>query len=137
MGGRLVDSNGTARWLASITFGQLLTWDIPCGLGLVPSMSGDFVMLGHHIVMAFVAYCGMFHIPSYYYLFFFGFCEISSIPLAVVDFFHPKHFQSLAESSSFLSVVNEISRYSFAALFLMVRALYFPYVVVFMLMPDI
>jgi|TARA_B110000003_G_C16507095_1_gene479687 hypothetical protein len=70
-------------------------------------------------------------------LFFFGFCEISSIPLAVVDFFHPKHFEKLTKSSKLLASINEMSRYSFAALFLMMRAIYFPYVVGFMLLPDI
>ena len=65
---RVVDNNGTSRWLAAITFGQLISWDIPCGLGLVPSMSGDMVMLGHHVIMAFVAFCGMFHIPSCKYI---------------------------------------------------------------------
>ena len=78
---RVFDVNSTSRWLASITLGQLLIWDIPCGFGLVKSMKGDMIMLAHHVIMAFVGWIGMFHLSSYYYLFFFGFCELSSIPL--------------------------------------------------------
>ena len=134
---RIFDPNSTARWLGAITLGQLLMWDIPCGFGLVTSMKGDMIMLAHHVIMAYVGYIGMFHLTSYYYLFFFGFCELSSIPLAIVDFFHPKHFEALTKSSAILSKINEISRILFAVLFILMRAMYFPYVYATMLVPDI
>ena len=135
--GRLFDGNPTSRWLAAITFGQMVAWDIPCGFGLVPSMSGDKIMVGHHVIMAFVAWVGMYSLPSYYYLFFFGFCELSSIPLVFVDFFHPKRFAQLAEESALLKTFNEVNRLVFAGLFIAVRACYFPYVYATMLIPDI
>jgi hypothetical protein len=103
-------------------------------------MCGDALMTGHHAVMCFVAWVGMSALPSPYYLFFFGFCELSSIPLAVVDFFHPKHFEALTKKEAglpALATLNELSRYAFAALFVYCRALYFPYVYATMLMPDI
>ena len=134
---RLFELNPKSLWLASITLGQLLCWDIPCGFGLVKSMKGDMIMLAHHVIMACVAWAGMFYLPSFYYLFFFGFCELSSIPLAIVDFFHPKHFAALTEESKLLAGINGIARISFAVLFLLVRAVYFPYVYASMLVPDL
>jgi hypothetical protein len=90
------------------------------------------------MVMALVAYVGVYHLPSAYYLFFFGVVELSSIPLAVVDFFHPqKGLPWLLDDSSLLRTVNEISRVLFALLFLVVRALCFPYVVGLRLLPDV
>lgn len=94
--------------------------------------------LGHHVVMALVAYVGAFHLPSSYCLFFFGLVELSSIPLAVVDFFHPqKGLPQLLEHSAVLRALNDQARVVFALLFLLVRALYFPYVVGGCLLPDV
>ena len=88
--------------------------------------------------MAVVAYVGAVHLPSAYYLFFFGVVELSSIPLAIVDFFHPqKGLPQLLEKSTFLKTLNEMSRIVFAVLFMIVRAVYFPYVVIILLLPDV
>ena len=57
--------------------------------------------------------------------------------LAIVDFFHPKHFAALTEESKLLAGINGIARISFAVLFLLVRAVYFPYVYASMLVPDL
>ena len=70
---RLFELNPKSQWLASITLGQLLCWDIPCGFGLVKSMKGDMIMLAHHVIMACVAWAEYFIclvLPS-----FSGFCE--------------------------------------------------------------
>ena len=87
---RLFELESKSLWLASITLGQLLCWDIPCGFGLVKSMKGDMIMLVHHVIMACVAWAGMFYLPSFYYLFFFGFCELSSIPAGYCRLFPPE-----------------------------------------------
>lgn len=88
--------------------------------------------------MALVAYVGAFHLPSAYCLFFFGLVELSSIPLSVVDFFHPqKGLPQLLEHSALLRALNDQARVLFALLFLLVRALYFPYVVAGCLLPDV
>ena len=63
------------------------------------------------MVMAAVAYVGVFHLPSAYYLFFFGVVELSSVPLAVVDLFHPhKGLPQLLEASAPLRLLNEAAR---------------------------
>eukprot|EP00948_MAST-09A_sp_MAST-9A-sp1_P001224 g1224.t1 len=134
---RLFTPDPTARYLASMSFGMLLAWDIPCSLGLVKSMTDDKLMLGHHIVMCFVAYVGMTSFPSYYFLFFLGLTEISSIPLVIMNIFHPNRFKELLDHSKFLSIVNEIVRVLFAIMFLITRALYFPYVFVGSTLPDL
>jgi len=57
--------------------------------------------------------------------------------IAVVDFFHPKHFEALTKNNTILSKINEVARILFAILFILMRALYFPYVYATMLVPDI
>ena len=42
--------------------------------------------------------------------FFAGVIELSSVPLVAVDFFHPKHFQQLAEASPALGALNAAAR---------------------------
>lgn len=61
----------------------------------------------------------------YYTAFFFGVTEVSSVPLAVVDFF--RMHKSLAEK---YSTVNEMVRVAFAVLFLLIRCIYWPFVCV-------
>eukprot|EP00964_Phaeocystis_antarctica_P003993 scaffold2134_cov65-Phaeocystis_antarctica.AAC.1 len=43
-----------------------------------------------------------------------GVIEISSVPLAVVDVFHPKHFAELADASPTLGALNGACRMLFA-----------------------
>ncbi len=133
---RIFEPDSTSRWLSAIAFGELVLWDIPCGTILVPSLR-DPLMFGHHVAMAWVAYIGFAHLPSHYYLFFMGVTELSSIPLAIVDIFHPNKMAALTQSSKGLAALNEVARISFVLLFLSVRALYFPYVVLVKMTPDI
>lgn len=133
---RVYQTSSVARWLAGLVLGELVLWDIPCGF-LCPSLQ-DTTMLIHHFLMAFVAWAGVYKFPCCYYLFFFGFVELSSIPLAIVDIFHPKNgLNDLLTIYPPLASLNEIAKVSFALLFMLVRALYFPYVVGTMLLPDI
>merc|ERR1711998_250972 len=71
----------------------------------------------------------------YYVPFFGGVIEISSIPLQIVDIYHPKHFKEWAETP-FGSRMNAIARPSFIVLFLFTRTLYFPYVTLVQVLPD-
>jgi len=128
--------NGVSRWLAAVALGELVIWDIPTGTVLVPELR-DALMLGHHVLMALVAYIGAVLLPSEYYLFYFGVVECSSIPLAIVDVFHPKKLEELTKRSRVLATLNELARISFVLLFMIVRAGLFPYVTVARLAPDI
>merc|ERR1740136_601128 len=76
---------------------------------------------------------------------FFGAIELSSIPLQIVDLFHPNkspHWNEYVNRSpstffpKLCSTSNDISRILFAVLFLLVRGLYFPFVVVRIAIPD-
>jgi len=56
----------------------------------------------------------------------------------VVDTFHPaKGLNEFVTKSSALAALNEASRVAFAVLFFAMRNVYFPYVVVALLLPDI
>jgi len=138
--------------LAQIVMGALLCWDIPSSIvgGSGPT---DLMMHIHHLGMVLVTSCVLFgNVGTHVAPIFLGVIELSSIPLQIVDLFHPKkspHWNeyvnttmSSSSSSSALffqkvcSTVNEISRILFAILFLLVRGMYFPYIVVKIAIPD-
>mmetsp|Transcript_13172 Transcript_13172/g.21512 ORF Transcript_13172/g.21512 Transcript_13172/m.21512 type:complete len:192 (-) Transcript_13172:197-772(-) len=65
---------------------------------------------------------------QYYSIFFFGVSEVSSVFLTFVEFF--KEFPRLRNPAinPYLTQVNEISRIMFAALFISIRVVYWPYI---------
>ena len=69
---------------------------------------------------------------NYYAAFFFGFTEISSMPLAFVDLF--RQLPKLADANPAL---NELLRTTFAVSFLIIRVFYFPYVMLSKWWPDL
>mgnify|MGYP006141513543 CR=1 FL=1 len=133
--------------IAQIAMGALLCWDIPMSL---TGSAGpiDTMMHLHHFGMVVVTACVLGGaVGTHVAPIFLGAIELSSIPLQVVDFFHPKknfHWYKYASSSTASSPffqkacsnANEVSRILFAVLFLAVRALYFPYVAVTIAIPD-
>ena len=74
---------------------------------------------------------------QHYAPFFVGVIEISSVPLVLVDLFHPKHFADVAASHPSLSAINETMRLVFALSFLVLRTVYFPVVVFTQAIPDL
>lgn len=82
----------------------------------------DPAMIGHHLVTGSLAYFGLAPYLHYYGLFFFGVAELTNVPLTIVDVF--KYFPDLAKK---LSILNEISRISFAASFIILRLIVWPY----------
>ena len=132
---RLVRQNVEGERLAQYAIAFLLFWDIPTSFFV--SCLRETPMVSHHIGMFFVAYHSVVE-WSYYALFFFGACEVSGIPLAIVDLFHPKHVEwgKYADASPLVSVLNNAARGSFVLLFMIVRAFYFPYVVFVEAWPD-
>ncbi|KAL3772454.1 hypothetical protein ACHAW5_007309 [Stephanodiscus triporus] len=133
--------------------GAMLMWDIPISI-LSPPMRDPF-MLAHHVGMFLAAYtmsggfCEGGRMIGYYYApFYFGVIELSSVPLTYVNVFHPKvvhyHEWTRAEQSNermaslqrFVKKMNEMARLSFAASFLALRGLYFPYVSFRLCLPD-
>lgn len=142
--------------IAQYAMGALLLWDIPLGL-CHESGRNDVVMHVHHLGMVVVTSCvlglvGPSSVSSdgivgtHVAPIFLGAIELSSIPLQIVDLFHPKkspHWNKFANDGSstssfskFCATINETSRIFFAILFLLVRGLYFPYVVATIAAPD-
>mmetsp|Transcript_22046 Transcript_22046/g.32575 ORF Transcript_22046/g.32575 Transcript_22046/m.32575 type:complete len:266 (-) Transcript_22046:215-1012(-) len=125
--------NAGGIYISQFCVGSMLVWDIP--VGLVSDGMGDMIMHVHHIgffLMASVT-MGYFsngeHLGSAYAPFFFGIIELSSIPLQIVDLFHPKQKPWHAYMNQYptLQSLNEICRVLFALLFVLTRMLAFPY----------
>jgi TLC domain len=149
--------------LSEFVFGMMVFWDIPTGL--CTKALREAPMVFHHFAMAAVAALalGAFSpdgqpIVGYYAPFFFGVIEWSSLPLIIVDIFHPKHkawhaylTQSNKPSTTtttttppppppppeWLHTVNAVARMVFAVLFLLLRTVWFPYVSVFGVLADV
>lgn len=91
--------------------------------------------IAHHSSTLLTAYCaattgGPFF--GYYAAFFFGFTELSSVPLAFVDLF--RQIPTLAKQ---YPAVNELSRTTFAVSFLIIRVVWFPIVMISRWWPDL
>jgi len=144
--------------IAQYAFGALLCWDIPLSL-IGGSGPTDLMMHLHHAGMLLVTGCVLGFVGTnsssdgtssgivgtHVAPIFFGAIELSSIPLQIVDLFHPNkspHWNEYVNRSpstffpKLCSTSNEISRILFAVLFLLVRGLYFPFVVVRIAIPD-
>ncbi|CAB9525360.1 expressed unknown protein [Seminavis robusta] len=137
----------TSKWdggtfMARLVLGTLL-YDIPVG-ALTGSV--DVMMHMHHFGMFTVASIAMGiwtqpHAPLYtrYCPFFFGVVELSSIPLTIVDIFHPKkqpEWFQFAQNHPIILQINEIARISFAILYILLRMVYFPRVITRQVVPE-
>ena len=83
----------------------------------------DPAMIGHHIATGSLAYFGLHPYVHYYGLFFFGFAELTNIPLTIVDIF--KYFPDLKAK---FPALNDLCRVAFAVSFILLRLLLWPYV---------
>lgn len=86
----LTTLNEDGLFLSRLAMGLMMLWDLP--VGFVSDGMGDPIMIVHHICFFVVSAItlGYFspdgsYIGSAYSPFFFGFVELSSIPLAIVD----------------------------------------------------
>jgi hypothetical protein len=131
---------------SEFVLGMMFFWDIPTGL-CTPALR-EIPMILHHIGMFLTAAISMgllshgIPILGYYAPFYFGLIEISSIPLIIVDIYHPKHkawnmYLNSQERSGWVMKLNDIARPLFALLFLLVRMIAFPYVSVMGVLRDV
>ena len=122
---------------SEFVLGMMFFWDIPTGL-CTPALR-EVPMILHHIGMFMTAAISMgilsngVPIFAYYAPFYFGIVEISSIPLIIVDIFHPKHkawnmYLNSNERSGWIMKLNDTARPLFALLFILVRMVAFPYI---------
>lgn len=139
--------------MAERSMSALWIWDIPVSM-LTPDMSNamDPIMHAHHLGMLLVTFIVLgwltFGESTVEYPnpvgatlapIFFGQVELSSIPLQVVDLFHPKKSPAWYQymlSRPWLVSMNDAFRQLFALLFLVVRGIYFPYIVCTKVIPD-
>ena len=134
------------KHLSEFMFAMMVFWDVPVAL-LTPALRQSSMIL-HHIGMITLAAfsMGIFSngvtLFGYYIPFYFGFIEISSLPLTVVDLFHPRHkawnaYLTSEERPQWLMTVNKRCRLIFAILFMLIRTLAFPYVSVMGVSADV
>jgi TLC domain len=131
---------------SEFVLGMMFFWDIPTGLCTPPLR--ELPMVLHHIGMFATAAIAMgilsdgVPILGYYAPFYFGLIEISSLPLIVVDIFHPKHkawnqYLTSNERPWWIMKINELSRLIFAFSFLLLRTIAFPYVSIAGVLADV
>jgi len=134
--GRIRGATAQHDFLFQVATGMLLFWDIPTGFVVKSLFTG--ASMGHHVVMCLSCISGLRGQLMYHYAgFFLGLCELSSIPLQIVEIFRPEHFPELTRDNPSLHQLNEILRPLFAVLFMLTRAIYFPYVMLSQAIPDI
>jgi len=144
--GRWHDEDAAGVLLAQIIIGMQLAWDIPTLL-FVPSLWSPLISWPerkrqrsgvHHVGMTAVALVSLLSTFGQYHLpFFTGVVELSSIPLAVVDIFHPSKFGAYAERSVCLGALNLACRLCFVLSFVLIRNVMFPAIVAFQGVPDL
>ena len=134
---RILDVEPIGHHFSQIVFAMLIFWDIPTGL-LVKSLR-EPVMVAHHVGMCCLAVFGLLGLWTYNALFFFGVIELSGVPLAFIDIFHPaKHapWCKWLETQPTLSKVNDLGRVLFLLAYFYVRVVLFSYVILTQVVPD-
>jgi len=133
---RILGEDAMGLHLAQLQLAILLFWDIPTGF--VVKALRDPVMLCHHVGFALTALAVTQTCNTYYGLCFFGVVEVSSIPLCFADVFHPrqKEYSAWLEGAPITRALNDAVRAVFVLSYMLVRALYFPYVVWGCYVPD-
>jgi hypothetical protein len=131
---------------SEFVLGMMFFWDIPTGL-CTPALR-DIPMILHHVGMFMTAAISMgimsngTPIFGYYAPFYFGMIEISSLPLIIVDIYHPKHkawhaYLTSSDRSGWVMKLNDMARPLFALLFMLIRMIAFPYVSVMGVLRDV
>lgn len=109
--------SGSQRYL-SIVMLAYQSWNIWMAWRLKDYRS--VVTIGHHLVVAILAYFTLFPFLSYYALFFFGLPELSTIPLWIVD-----SLRDLQLKDDFPNLFK-YSKMVFGASFLLIRCICWP-----------
>jgi len=129
--------NKVSQTLCEFAAAQILFWELPV---MLLSKRKEPVMLLHHIFTFAMAIIGMDGEGTprcgYYGVFLYGVIEISSVPLNLVTVFKPGNLHELIEISPFCATLNSIARVSFALLFLWLRCLLFPRMILLQILPD-
>jgi hypothetical protein len=131
---RMTDVDIDGQFCARVMY-AFQVWDlIVCTA--VKSLCVPLMLLHHVTVIAVTGLLVHYQKYMYYSCFFFGFIETSSVPLVIVDMFHPNHFGDLGKPDAEFGQLNEVSRIVFAVLYLLIRFFYWPFVM-FNLLSDL
>jgi len=135
----LLGTDDAARWLAAVTMGLLLVWDLPVSYcGVVPQLR-QADMLVHHVGMATVAGLGATSWPMPYLYFYLGVAELSSVPLLIyrqLDLWMTTTTNN-NYSSPWLDRARETAKVLTAVAFTAVRVVAFTTVTVTRFLPDV
>jgi len=74
--------DGTIRFLGAVLFGELLIWDLPSAI-FVPRLRRPDMLLHHAALAAGPAFIAMAHLPVFYYSWFIGLSELSTLPFCL------------------------------------------------------
>ena len=86
----MLQADGTVRFLGAVLFGELLLWDLPCAIWIKKLRRPDLLI--HHIGLAIgPALVASRFLPVFYYAWYIGVSETSSVFLAGNDFFAELH----------------------------------------------
>lgn len=123
---RCLEPNAIGGFLGKVTAGTMLLWDLPTA-AVVKSLRDPPVMV-HHFLMAGLALLSLRPLMQYYIVFFFGVIETSSVPLQLVDFFHPRQVEwnAFAKRHKVVDSLNTAVRLTFAGLYVLFRMVLFP-----------
>jgi len=130
--------NGSVRVLGAVLFGQLVLWDLPTAAFIKRLRRPDLIL--HHVGLALVAFIAMRFMPLFYYSWFIGLSEASTLPLAANDLFDELH-RNVEESDANsprlpgLASWRDYCQYAASASFVLVRVLGWAWVV-FLLFRD-
>lgn len=81
---------GTVRFLGALLFGELVMWDLPCAVWIPTLRRPDYLL--HHIGLAIgPALVAMRFMPLFYYAWYIGLSEASSVFLALNEIFANLH----------------------------------------------
>ena len=132
---RLIKTDASARWMGATVVGAMGLWDVPTTVRVKELRKPDVII--HHCMMTLVALVGALQLPTYYAYFYLGVCELSSIPLVLLELCTPAPQQQEQLSTNRLAALQPILTVMTAVSFSIVRAYYFTKVTLRNFIPDI
>jgi hypothetical protein len=101
--------DGTIRFLGALLFGELVLWDLPSAL-FVPRLRRPDMLLHHAALAIGPAYVAMAQLPVFYYSWFIGLSEASTVPFCLNELGAYAH-DALLESDPKDSRLGGIARW--------------------------
>lgn len=128
----MLEPRSTVRFMGAVLMGQLVLWDLPTAFFIKRLRRPD--LIAHHVGLAFVALVAARPSPLFYYSWFIGLSEASTLPLACNDLFDELHDGAQAGDAASprlprLAFWRDACQITAAASFVLVRVLGWAWVV--------